>query len=36
MPVLPTIFAPAAEALITAVVTVAVKKLLDDDSESNC
>jgi hypothetical protein len=30
MPVLPVIFAPAAEALITALVTVAVKKLVDD------
>ncbi len=27
---LPVIFAPAAEALITALVTVAVKKLVDD------
>ena len=31
-PVLPVIFAPAAEALITALVTVAVKKLVDDGS----
>lgn len=29
---LPVIFAPAAEALITALVTVAVKKLVDDGS----
>jgi len=34
MLVLPVIFAPAAEALITALVTVAVKKLIDDERES--
>ncbi len=35
MLVLPVIFAPAAEALITALVTVTVKKLIDYERESH-
>ena len=31
---LPVIFAPAAEALITALVTIAVKKLVDEGSDA--
>ena len=34
MPVLPVIFVPAAEALITALVTAAVKKLVDGVSDA--